>query len=186
MLKNKFQIAAQFLEPFIPDVDERFWNFYRNTLPPISNGGEPLSIPFSFYKDGHEIASAEFHCMPSSLHLAQFSLRLVLEETGDFDWDTVRINGINRFSKEEIEAHRHQLMTNVKKAAHTKSYKDAFLTFMKDTASVFDPNSKSLQEMREEYESLQAAFTEALTYHVHEIKWTKRPPASGWRKLLFG
>lgn len=70
-LDAKFRKAARDIGSIIPDIDDPFWNFYRN----ITQTTTPdIRIPVIFYDGETIVAAADFRCLGSPYSLRNLAL----------------------------------------------------------------------------------------------------------------
>ena len=171
-LNKKFRTAASQLGHTIPNVDEGFWNFYRN----ISLGkGTTIQIPVEFMKGEQTVATCRVEMLGSPLDLQWLALKLALTDR-TVDWDAVKMNHSSPIPRVTAE-------DRIAQSDVATAYDSAGSTIF-ETAMAFDghiraidPSAQSPAEIGERFRAAQAAFAAGIVKSAHTIH--RDSPASG-------
>ncbi|AEP09156.1 hypothetical protein [Micavibrio aeruginosavorus] len=163
-LNKKFSTAASQLGHTIPNVDEGFWNFYRN----VSLGkGSTIQIPVEFMKGEQTVATCRVEMLGSPLDLQWVALKLALTDR-TVDWDAVKMNHSSPIPWATAED---RMAQNDVAAAYDSAGSTIFETAMAFDGHIraIDPSAQSPAEIGERFRAAQAAFAAGVVKSAHAI-----------------
>lgn len=177
--RAKFKKMADEVRLIIPDRDEPFWNFYRNSL--AIDNPQPLAIPLSFHRAGQEVARAEFRCLPSPHQLAWLALDLTLRTHPRLRWDSVAINNGPQHPRPDAEK---QLAASAAVQHAQIPARSAF-----DLLNQFNMAMRAINidkaapvEIRRAYDDAHARMAAQICAGACDVEWKKGGP--GWFSAL--
>ncbi len=163
-LNKKFSTAASQLGHTIPNVDEGFWNFYRN----VSSGkGSTIQIPVEFMKGEQTVATCRVEMLGSPLDLQWVALKLALTDR-TVDWDAVKMNHSSLIPRVTAED---RMAQNDVAAAYDSAGSTIFETAIAfdNHIRAIDPSAQSPAEIGERFRAAQAAFAAGVVKSAHAI-----------------
>ena len=173
--RAKFKKMADEVRQIIPDHDEPFWNFYRNTL--ATNDPAPISIPLAFSLQGQEVARAEFRCLPSPHQLLWLAVDLTLRSHPRLQWDAVSVNNGQPYVRAAVTdaladsaAVRHAQVPARSAFALLNQFNMAMRAINIESATPMD--------VRRAYDDAHARMAAQICAGAYEVRWKMGGP--GW------
>jgi len=173
--RAKFQKMAEEVRLIIPDRDEPFWNFYRNTLSAADPA--PITIPLRFHLQGREVARAEFRCLPSPHQLLWLAVDRTLHSHPRLQWDAVSVNNGQPHSRDEA--------TKALAASASVQYAQvparsafALLNQFNMAMRAIDIGTASPPDIRRAYDEAHARMAAQICVGAYDVQWKKGGP--GW------
>lgn len=173
--RAKFKKMADEVRLIIPDRDEPFWNFYRNTL----SSTEPalITIPLTFNLQGREVARADFRCLPSPHQLLWLAVDLTLRSHPRLQWDEVAVNNSQPYARAAV-TDALAASAAVKHAQVPARSAFALLNqFNMAMRAIYTEESTPL-DVRRAYDDAHARMAAQICAGAYDVQWKKGGP--GW------
>lgn len=172
-VRARFQKMADDVRLIIPEVDDPFWNFYRNSL----SGGarQPAAIRIVFKRNDREVADATFQCLPSPQQLAWVALDRTLATHPRLRWDSVAINNGTAISREKAmgAVNADPLVRHARSPARS-----AFdlLTQFNRALQAIDIQQAAPDAVRQAYGDAKARFAAHVCAAAYDVEWKRGGP----------
>lgn len=173
--RAKFKKMAEEVRLIIPDRDEPFWNFYRNTL--SGKDPAPITIPLAFSRAGQEVARAEFRCLPSPHQLLWLAVGLTLQSHPRLQWDAVSVNNGQPYTRDEVTAALSEsaAMQHAQVPARSAF---ALLNQFNMAMRAIDIEKTTPMDVRRAYDDAHARMAAQICAGAYDVQWKKGGP--GW------
>ena len=177
--RAKFKKMADEVRQIIPDRDEPFWNFYRNTL--SAGDPAPIVIPLAFSRQGREVARAEFSTLPSPHQLLWLAVDLTLRSHPRLQWDSVSVNNGQPFSRAAV-ADALAASVPVRHAQVPARSAFALLNQFNMAMRAINLDDAAPADVRRAYDDAHARMAAQICAGAYDVQWKKGGPV--W--LRFG